>query len=624
MSNKITKNEPQKIKQNEKRQKNYKTNTTTYSDKSFSWLLLPVIISMSVLPFLMKLIEYKTNLSGFSWFTYNDDYTDTFLICKQKIFLAITIFMALILGFKLYLDRKEMYFPKILIPLGIYAVLALLSSIVSEYRKFSFSGIHEHFESIFVLLGYCILVYYAITYVKTEKDLEIIINCFVISIIIMGLLGFGQYIGKDFIRSKLGLSLFLPKKYLQNPDLVTFNFEKNRVYLTLYNPNYVGSYAALTAPLLASLILLIRKKLWKLPLYIIAFAGTIVSLIGSQSKTGIIALFITGFLGLILFSKKLIKYFYLTIPGILLVLSIILLYNKANDNILSNQLKKAISFEKSETPSLQDIQTLDDEVLITYKNNKMHVKLIINDINVIFDIKDDFNNDILLSKKDEYYNYSVLDERFPGFEIGLSVFEDNPCFYVNIDGQKWYFTNYSDDGSYYYINIYGKLDKIITAPSAILTGYESYATGRGYIWSRTFPLLKKRLILGSGADTFQLVYPMQDYVNRYNYGYYDQVVTKPHNMYLQIAVQTGVLSLIALIVFYGIYFVKSFRLYMKAQYKSFYSQIGVGIFLSTFCYMLVGIANDSTITVAPIFWAMMGLGIAVNSKVRNELNSQLS
>jgi O-antigen ligase len=129
--------------------------------------------------------------------------------------------------------------------------------------------------------------------------------------------------------------------------------------------------------------------------------------------------------------------------------------------------------------------------------------------------------------------------------------------------------------------------------------------------------LKKHLILGSGADTFAIAFPQQDYVGIYNAGFDSQFVSKPHNMYLQMGVQTGVLSLIAFLVFYGMYFISSIRLYIKGHFNSYFAQIGVGVFVGTFGYMITGIANDSTIAVAPMFWTLMGLGIAINYKVKS-------
>ncbi|TAH64168.1 MAG: O-antigen ligase domain-containing protein, partial [Anaerolineaceae bacterium] len=196
--------------------------------------------------------------------------------------------------------------------------------------------------------------------------------------------------------------------------------------------------------------------------------------------------------------------------------------------------------------------------------------------------------------------------------LGIAQYEDIPLFYVTINKNKWYFTNQTDQGGYYYLNNYGKLDKIIKAPGALFSGYEGYASGRGYIWSRTLPLLKKHIILGSGADTFMISFPQDDYVGLYNHGYSDQLMTKPHNLYLQIGVQTGVLSLIAFLVFYAMYFISSVKLYIKGRYKSYYARVGVAILVASVSYIVLGLANDSSLTVAPVFWVLIGLGITVN------------
>ena len=109
-----------------------------------------------------------------------------------------------------------------------------------------------------------------------------------------------------------------------------------------------------------------------------------------------------------------------------------------------------------------------------------------------------------------------------------------------------------------------------------------------------------------------MVFPQQDYVGLYNYGYGDQLLTKPHNMYLQMGVQTGVLSLIAFLVFYAMYFISSLKLYIKGKFKSYYAQVGVAVLVASLSYIILGIANDSSLTVAPVFWSLIGLGIVVN------------
>ena len=55
---------------------------------------------------------------------------------------------------------------------------------------------------------------------------------------------------------------------------------------------------------------------------------------------------------------------------------------------------------------------------------------------------------------------------------------------------------------------------------------------------------------------------------------------KPHNMYLQIAVNTGVISLIAFLLLIGYYAFESIRLYIKSDFSTYKSIAGIGIFLA--------------------------------------------
>ena len=53
-----------------------------------------------------------------------------------------------------------------------------------------------------------------------------------------------------------------------------------------------------------------------------------------------------------------------------------------------------------------------------------------------------------------------------------------------------------------YINGVGKPDMLHYVESFGMEGHYDFASNRGYIWSRTFPLLKRTLLLGVGRDNF--------------------------------------------------------------------------------------------------------------------------
>jgi uncharacterized membrane protein YdjX (TVP38/TMEM64 family) len=69
------------------------------------------------------------------------------------------------------------------------------------------------------------------------------------------------------------------------------------------------------------------------------------------------------------------------------------------------------------------------------------------------------------------------------------------------------------------------------------------------------------------------------------------------------------------------YFISSVRLYLKGHFDNYFSRVGVSIFIGTISYMVVGISNDSSIAVAPVFWALLGIGIACNYQVKRQMNN---
>ena len=158
--------------------KPYKKKTNTYSKNHSNKniqetnlaYLLPVIFTIAILPFIVKIHTYATNLTQFSWFSSEEYFTDFFLYYKQKYLILTAAIMLLIIVYHSYIQRKKPSMPVIFIPLCIYAILTILSSVFSRYRSYTLTGSFEQFESVFVLLAYCIITYYTYTYVKSETQ----------------------------------------------------------------------------------------------------------------------------------------------------------------------------------------------------------------------------------------------------------------------------------------------------------------------------------------------------------------------------------------------------------------------------------------------------------------------
>jgi O-antigen ligase len=530
--------------------------------------------------------------------------------------------MIIILLYKILLQRDSLKSFKIFIPLAIYSVFSLLSTVISSYSSYGYSGILEQFESVFVLISYCVIAFYAYLIINTENDIKFIIKYFSIGIAIIILIGLTQAIGYDFYTTEIGKNLILSRSTRAYGDGFSFNLGKYRVYSSLFNPNYVGVYAALVVPILLTL-LFFTKKIKSFIYFFSLLIGLLICLFGSESRSGFIGIIISILFLLIIIRKKLMKNWKVVISILACGLCVFFIINHLNNNTLISKFTNLFQTSKIEK-SLTSITTYDDKVSIEYKNNTLNIELITNNGQFVDFLLTDDNNNIVVSKIDNSnLLYTITDTRFTGVTIQPIVYDGMLSFQFKVDSFGGYFTNQTGDNTYYFINIYGKLDKIYPAKSALFKGYETFASGRGFIWSRTLPLLKDHIFFGSGADSFVFAFPQNDYIGLFNYGFYEQLITKPHNMYLQTGVQTGLISLMSILVFFLIYFISSFKLYFKSNFNTFTSQVGLAIFIGTISYMISGLSNDSTICVAPIFWALIGVGIAINTIVKKEIQKVL-
>jgi len=131
-------------------------------------------------------------------------------------------------------------------------------------------------------------------------------------------------------------------------------------------------------------------------------------------------------------------------------------------------------------------------------------------------------------------------------------------------------------------------------------------------------MMKDTFLIGRGADTFSIYFPQNDYVGKYNIGWdLNNIVDKPHNMYMQMAVGTGGMSLIAFLVLLAFYFVQSFKIYWGGKFDGFTESVGFGIFLGVLGFSAAGLVNDSTVSVMPLFYGLFGTGAAINIMIKS-------
>lgn len=578
--------------------------------------VIPLALLLTVVPLIVRLHTFQTNLAQFDWYMTDNEGADFFLYYKSVAVTIIAAVMCLLLLYRYKAKQKEFKLSYQFLPVAAYAVLTLLSSIFSEYRYFSFHGVSQIFETVWVLLGYCVIAFYAYQFVNTIEDVDSIMFWLTVGLAVMLVIGILQAVGHDLFGTDFGKMLITG--WTTDLDKIDLVFEKGRVFLTLYNPNFVASYFALMIPVEIALFIKNKSLIYRV-VYAVMLAASLVCLLASGNRSGIVAFAVTIVLTLILLYKYIFRAWKFVVPAVVVAALIMGAYISQNDFIIEKFVKLFSAPDQAED-AVSEIITGDEDVKVTYLGQVFHVSYESDENGyVAINIVDDQNEQIANVLDQETSTYNVTDERYPGLGLQPVRLGDYIGVNVKVDGRDWYFVK-GEDGTYYYFNVYGRLDKINNAPRVAVNFLEKKFEERGTIWSKTIPMLKDCIFFGSGADTYTVTYPQDDYVDKVYDGTTTAIDQKPHCFYLQVATQSGIPALLAVLAFYIWYFISGFKIYRKASYQDGLEIMGAGFYLAAFTYMVISFLNDSTVAVAPIYWIMMGMGISINEilKKRNE------
>ncbi|MDO4522756.1 MAG: O-antigen ligase family protein [Eubacteriales bacterium] len=597
--------------------------------------LIPPILLFSLYPLLFGGVKVRAFLQKYAWFPSGEMQYDFFMYVKSRAFLVLAIWMMLILADRILLQRRKLTEWKRFAPLCIYAALAMISATLSVNRQLSFTGMWEHYEHVWVLLGYMAAAIYCANIVEEREDIELLAMALCTGAFLQSLIGVGQIVGMNLLESGIGKTMLTMGLDASAKEGLVFQFgagSRNCVYMTLYNPNYVGVYTILLLPVTITMMFCM-KKIWQR-----IMAGTtsgllLICLFGSGSRTGmavgIVLIGMGGWLvsGIYMIQRRIatgalekskrwlrIKQWSVAAAGIIALLAAILVYDIAEDGAVRKTIRQ--SLRKVEAYHLEELYAGEHGVYMTYCGAEFRIEARQADgiwLPAVYRLTDGSEQPVELKWKEAFGWYRIPGEEFR--RIGLMVYENDGQIFLYVDCQKisWYFVKDRQTDTYTYVTQYGKSDEIVDAP-AVLQGREKILSGRGYIWGRTIPLLPKYLLWGSGPDTFVLAFPQRDYRMHANTGVRAsrEIVSKAHNMYLQTAVQTGMLSLLCLLVFWIIYIRESIMIYRRSERAGKCGGLRSGIFLGVIGYLLMGMLNDSVVAVAPVFWGMLGIGIAIN------------
>ena len=609
-----------------------KTGQNTRRKPKISWaerqkrelyMAIPLYLIVGVVPLIMFIKKVVLNDPGNLYWDGMDTHIDIFVYYKMVFLLIFTCVGAAAYLYLHYDNPFEKERIKYYIPVWVLGLLTLLSAAFSEYRQVAFYGFLERYEGAFVLLSYIVIFFLAMNIFREERAIRILFGFLLSSTVVISVIGLFQYFGKDPFQTDFFLRLITPPSMKDLAGQLILKVNPKTAYSTLYNPNYVGSYMAMVIPVTIVLLIWSKKLVHKL-LFGALLVLEFINLIGSDSRAGLMGTGIAILVLLVIYRRRILERKWIALAVVLAAVAGLTIFNFATNGSIVNRIERMLTLGGKEDTDeamaalhktlegINDIRMDDEKAEIFTDKGTLKITL----DNGLLAVRDEKDQTLASDYQDN--GVRIKDERFSNFKLDIKAEEGIILVYYN---------------DYELMNVILTREGLRSTSNRWLTyrndreiesfgfeGLETFGSNRGYIWSRTLPLLKDTIIIGKGPDTFAINFPQYDFLHKLKYYMTGNIfVDKAHNMYLQTALQTGILSLLAMLILFGMYVVSSIRVYWKQDFKSFLPVIGAACFAAFCSYAIAGFMNDSNVSVSPVFWVIFGLGTGINLLLRREM-----
>lgn len=564
---------------------------------------------------------------------YNDffSYTKSILIMISGVAIAAFLVFEIWGNNSLYIDFKSV--PIILI--GLYGILAFISTLLSGHLSVAFLGATERYEGLFVILCYIIFFIAAIAYSCDEKRSKFLLYGFMASGLILGFIGLLQIFDVPVFDNSF-MSALLGGGLLEEGATLRVKFDS--VFATLYNPNCAGLYFGMMATFFVVLSVFMPMNKPKI-LSIAAAVLTLLSAIGTDS--------VGGFLGLgcgIIFAVVIaIVYFIFKkkskVATIASIVSVVVLVIASvvflNSNAMTAQKIRIITDAVLSGQGLAESSNFYKDITIDGNTGNIHTA------NGIYSIVADgesskfYHDDIemTISNTEAATNEGGVHNTYNDGNITWEVYlyQTESLFNISIiandnsQNEKYFMFGQTEEGLTFLDKAGNPVDISVPVDSIGFEGIERLGSNRGYIWSRSLPLVFSNLIIGAGPDCFEFEFPQNDVIGKVQFLNNPYIIIdKPHNMFLQHCINTGTLSCILLIVLFVGYIINTIKSIFNEDNK-YLLALKFAISSAVIAYLAAAMTTDSVVSVAPVFWVLLGMGIGINfiGKVKSKEEREL-
>lgn len=589
-----------------------------------------LFIVVAIIPLVTKLSTVPLRADEVNAIRTGTGYNDVFSNVKSILIMCVGVTTALFIGFdaisgdEINIDWKS--FP--VVTIGIFAILSILSALFSSYKSVAFMGATERYEGLFVWLCYIVFFIAALVFSMSKDKARTLMWCLVFSGLFLGIIGLLQVLNVPVYENKFISKLIMGSQYSGNNLAIKFD----SVFATLYNPNCAGVYFGMMTSLFAVLAITLPKNDKLKYVSIIVAILTLISTVGSNSVGGFLGLACGIVIAIIvgacyfIFKKKSKSAIIASIAVVIVAIVAAVLF--LNSNAAIAQKVKIIYSSISNGTMSNESSNFYKDIEIDGKSGKVITA------NGVYEISADGENSKLLHDGTELVAISNeaankdggVHKKFTDNDLTFDLYlyddttsDGSAIFNISLvstdstGNDKYFMFGQKADGTVTFLDKFGNpVDLSKEIPHVGFEGIERLGSNRGYIWSRSLPLIKNNLIIGSGPDTFVFEFPQQDVQSKLNFLNDPYVIIdKPHNMYLQYAINTGLLSLIVLIILFAGYIIQTIKSILNDD-DTFTIAIKLGLLSAVVSYLASGFTTDSVVSVAPVFWVILGIGYGVN------------
>jgi len=586
-----------------------------------------LVIAVGLVPLIVRAQIVNSSADEMAAFIMDAQVVDFFAFAKARVLMFATLFAGMAYAFlcvgksniladlrKLFTFEKGKILETLHIKLALLmGFLFVLSAMFSSYRSTVIWGFHQRYEGLVVLLCYFVVFFAAISFCRTRFKATLMLGIVSVSSVVIGVLATLQYFGRDFFLTPLGARVVYGPLYHEG---ATIGSQFTIAYSTLYNPNYLGQLAALVVPVLvfAAIAFGLRSKLS----YVFAAIGALMlfAMLASRSSGALLAFSAGVGLALVVLAayfvrKGLTKATMIGLGATFAAVVVIALlppisYNitRMIDRFASGTDVEAFLFRGFEVgDGFAEVGTRYGELRLQLNEARTGVELV-------------FNSEII----EPYevwapYEGSVLREAMYTVPyVGhVSLASSRNVMLLAVGNASFHF-GIGGEGEFFALTQAGEIaDLSQSVPSMGFEGREGFGSSRGYIWSRTFPVVLNAPLLGYGPDTFTFAFPQHDIMGKLSF--FDNpyiIVDKPHNMYLQFAVNTGIISMLALVGLLALFGIRAmWEIFTDGEQNNFELFMRIGLLVGIFAFAVSGLSTDSNVNTATVFWALLGMGYAM-------------